>query len=167
MLTKMAQSGLSLVELMIAIVIVGVLMVVGVNSYSQWIQNQQVRVAAESILNGLQLARSEAVQRNTTVQFLRDGQTGWVISAGGVEIQARSSQEGSRNAFIDNTVTTAPATITFDGLGRAGLGGMASAVIAVSSVNAAATRSLNIVVNGGGSVRMCDPTVAVGDPRAC
>lgn len=167
MLARKAQAGVSLVELMIGLVIVGILLVAGVNSYSQWIQNQQIRVAAESILNGMQIARSEAVQRNTTVSFARDAQSGWTVSAGGVPIQARSAKEGSRNAFIDTATTSAPATITFDGMGRANLGGVASAVIAVSSVSAAATRPLNIVINGGGSIRMCDPNAAAGDPRAC
>jgi type IV fimbrial biogenesis protein FimT len=56
--------GMTLVELLIAVVIFGVLLSLGIGSFSDWIQNSQTRTAAESIMNGLQLARNEAVKRN-------------------------------------------------------------------------------------------------------
>lgn len=62
-------SGFSLVELMIGVTIVGILFIMGVPSFKSWIQNTQIRTATEAIQNGLELARAEAVRRNTQVRF--------------------------------------------------------------------------------------------------
>jgi type IV fimbrial biogenesis protein FimT len=165
------QTGLTLTELMVAVVIAGLLMTVGVNSYSRWTQNQQVRVAAESILNGIQLARGEAVKRNTSVRFVLAGQSSWTVieAAGGVAIQARSEQEGSRNATTTPTPGNA-ATITFNGMGRVIANADGSATLAQVDVgNPRGDRPLRITIGVGGSVRMCDPSpqLQAGDPRAC
>lgn len=63
------QRGFTLIELMIGIAIVGLSLVMAVPSFSSWIQNTQIRTAAEAVQNGLQLARAEAVQRNTQISF--------------------------------------------------------------------------------------------------
>lgn len=64
-----SQHGMSLVELLIGLVIIGILLALAAPSYSAWIQNTKIRTTAESILNGLQMARGEAVRRNTRIQF--------------------------------------------------------------------------------------------------
>lgn len=170
MLNPAGQRGVTLVELMIAIVILGILLAVGANSYTRWIQNQQIRVAAESILNGMQVARNEAVRRNVTVQFALDA-AGWRVTevASASQVQAATIREGGRNAVI--TVTPAGATaLTYGGLGRVGVNADASAPIArvdVTSTNAAADRPMRILAGVGGALKMCDPAVAAGDPRGC
>lgn len=65
-----SQHGVTLIELMVGIVIVGILFVMGVPAYSGWIQNQQIRTATESILNGMQLTRSEAVKNNAQARIV-------------------------------------------------------------------------------------------------
>jgi type IV fimbrial biogenesis protein FimT len=85
------QQGVTLVELVIALVILGLLFGYGLPSFSGWIQNAQIRTAAEATQNGLQLARAEAVRRNTQVRFqftttmdnncaLSTTHTNWVVS---------------------------------------------------------------------------------------
>lgn len=66
LLLRGRQKGFTLVELMIGLVIVGVLLMQAIPSFSAWIQNMKVRNSAEAILNGLQLARSQAVRSNTS-----------------------------------------------------------------------------------------------------
>jgi type IV fimbrial biogenesis protein FimT len=61
--------GFSLVELIITLAILGILIALGASSFRAWIVNMKIRSTAESIQNGLQLARGEAVRRNTTVMF--------------------------------------------------------------------------------------------------
>lgn len=61
--------GFSLVELMVAMVIMGVLLAVGASGFTTWIGNMRVRSAAEAIQSGLQLARTEAVRRNDLIRF--------------------------------------------------------------------------------------------------
>jgi type IV fimbrial biogenesis protein FimT len=137
------QRGLTMIELMIGLTIFTMLLLVGVPSFSAWIQSSQIRNSAESIQNGLILARAEAVQRNKTVNFqLVDSLTAscaistsaanWVVSRGDPTgkcdvapdptdtvspgtIQKRSNNEGSRNAVV----AADQGTITFNGLGRA------------------------------------------------
>lgn len=165
------QAGLTLIELMVAVLIVSLLMAIGANSYSRWTQNQQVRVAAESILNGMQLARGEAVKRNGNVRFVLGAQSSWVIveAAGGTTLQARAAAEGSNNA----TVAVLPGgatTLTFSSLGRVTTNADGSAALTQIDVdNARGDRPLRITISAGGNARMCDPSpkLAAGDPRAC
>lgn len=62
--------GFTLIELMVAVAIFGLLLALGSRSFASWIQNQQIRTGAESILNGMQLARGEAVKRNASAIFV-------------------------------------------------------------------------------------------------
>ena len=71
-----------------------------------------------------------------------------------------------------NLAGTSAAAITFNGLGRvvANSGGSASiATIDVGSslLTAAQQRNLRITVSTGGNIKMCDPAISTGDPRAC
>jgi type IV fimbrial biogenesis protein FimT len=66
------QTGFTLIELMIVIVIMGITLALGIPSYTTWIANTQIRTGAESLFNGLNLARTEAIRRNESVQFRFD-----------------------------------------------------------------------------------------------
>ena len=66
---KRKETGVTLIELMIGVVIMGILLMLAAPSYQSYIRNTKIRASAESILNGLQLARGEAVRRNAAVRF--------------------------------------------------------------------------------------------------
>lgn len=147
MLVRVTQQGVTLVELLVGLAIVGILFAVGIPSFTGWIQNAQVRTAAESISSGLQLARAEAVRRNDFVRFTLTDATGlvaWNVGCVNVtatcpaSIQSRSASEGSVNARIGISVDAPPSPVgayyatpiaagtgmtgvegvTFNGLGR-------------------------------------------------
>lgn len=61
--------GVTLIELMVGLTILAFLLVSGAPSLADWIRNNQIRSAAESIMTGLHQARAEAVKRNTPVRF--------------------------------------------------------------------------------------------------
>lgn len=135
-----SQRGVSLIELIVGIAIIAILMAVGLPSLSGWIQNTQIRTAAEAIQDGLQLARAEAVRRNASVRFqlvdttsnacvLSTTGVNWVVSQNDPSgacantpsdtiapriIQMRAGTEGSTNA----TVASTQSPVTFNGLGR-------------------------------------------------
>lgn len=168
--------GFTLVELAIALAVLGVLMVLGLPQFTSWINNTKIRTAAEGILNGVQLARAEAVRQNLGVQFVLGAQSDWTVNAIGtggalVAVQSKAGNEGSSTTTL--TVTPAGATIlTFNSLGRVTSNGDGSASISALDVTSTTvspeTRNMRITVSSGGTVRMCDPhVVAIGDPRGC
>ena len=168
------ESGFTIVELMIGIAILAFMMGVAVPNFTIWIQNLQIRAGAEGILSGLQVARTEAVRRNVNVQLALTSppQTGWAVSvpATGETVQSRPASEGAANAIVN--IAGGGTTVTFNGLGRRVNNADASPLIdqidVDSSVLAAAdSRELRIVIGTGGTIRLCEPAVASGDPRAC
>lgn len=183
---KYNQRGFSLIELIVGVMIIGILAAAGIPSFMSWIQNSQLRTAAETMTNGLQLARAEAVRRNTSVQFSLSGtanvDSSWSVgcvtpvadlNADGVAdcpavIQARNGAEGSRNAVVNADT----AVIVFTALGRS----TSNANNTISITNPTGglcmaaggpMRCLNIVVTTGGSVRMCNPALPATNPQGC
>ena len=61
--------GFSLIELMMALVVFGILMSQAFPMFSVWIGNSKLRTAAESVYAGLQIAKQEASRRNARVLF--------------------------------------------------------------------------------------------------
>jgi type IV fimbrial biogenesis protein FimT len=134
-------AGMSLVEVMIGLAIMAILLGLGVPSMSTWLMNAQVRTMSETLLQGLNLARAEAVRRNGLVRFqLVSGLTSscavstsgvdWVVSLADPAskcdiapsetvapqtLQKKAGSEGSPKAAV--TATTA-GVITFNALGR-------------------------------------------------
>lgn len=167
---KLKSSGFSLIELMVVVAILAIVASVAMPSFRGMLMNSQVRNATESVLNGLQKARAEAVKRNVNVEFVLGADTGWVVKlAGGAQLESRSSSEGSVNV-TRTTLPGAATTVTFTNLGGIAVAN-ADASAVLTQVNTAATgadRSLRVMVGAGGNVRMCDPNLAAGSsPRAC
>lgn len=64
------HSGFSLVELIVGMAILAMLMALGLPQYATFISNARLRTNAEGINNGLNLARAEAVKRNSRVELV-------------------------------------------------------------------------------------------------
>lgn len=185
------QRGVSMIELMVGITIVSILLMAGVPSFSLWIQSTQSRTAAESILNGLQLARVEAVRRNANVRFNLSNATGlvaWNVGCVTVtadcpaNIQKREATDGSVNARIGVSVAAPPspvphnqygiaiaagtgltAGVTFEGMGRVPSPNIGTDITRVDITNSTTTsaRRLVVIIGSGGQIRMCDPALAL------
>lgn len=180
-----AGHGFSLIELLVAMAIMGLLMAAAIPTFSVWIANSRVRTTAESIQNGLMLAKAEAVRRNAKVQFVMTASaptvanintitpattgSNWLVrlyrapippAATGVYtatdfIQGRSSAEGGRNT----TVVAGQASIVFSGMAR--LSPIPAATVNVDVDGTGADRELRIAVTQGGAIRMCDPALSI------
>lgn len=192
------QEGVSLIELMIGLVILAILLSAGLPAFSLWIQNTQNRTAAESIQDGLQLARTEAVRRNANVRFALTDASGLIAWTVGcvtatancpATIQSHSGGEGTSNARagIDtaaipspapatqfNTAiasgTGLPAGVTFTGLGRIPNANIGTDItrIDITNASAAGARRLVVTIGAGGTIRMCDPALALSaNPQGC
>jgi type IV fimbrial biogenesis protein FimT len=139
----------------------------------------------------MQAARAEAIRQNLPIVLgLEPPTTGWTVCPATVSpcdsttpaanfIQSKSGQEGSGNAQVVQTPGGAT-LVTFSPLGAV-LANNLDGSLPVTQVdvfyndpnlcNAAGgtMRCLRVVVTGGGSIRMCDPTpgIVAPDPRAC
>ena len=171
-------AGFTIIEVLIAVMVIGILIALGAPTFGEWLQSQQLRSAADATLNGLQLARAEAIRKNGSVQIVfAPPKSGWTVLDGATVVQTRNSEEGSANAVV--TVTPAGATtVTFTPLGSVTTNPDGSGTVQRLDITnpgggacqpAGAMRCLRVVVTAGGTVRMCDPTpgVVAPDPRAC
>ena len=66
---RAARLGFTLVELVVSLALLAIFMAVAAPNFSDWLANTRIRTAASAIANGLQLAKAEAVSRNTLVRF--------------------------------------------------------------------------------------------------
>ena len=182
------RAGFTLVELVVGIAIIAITMTLAVPSYRAWIQNTRIRTAAESIQNGIQVARAEAVKRNASVQFdLRGANSAWTICVKPVvpgscpnpddaaTIQSRANSEGSSSditilssdasPYVFNSfgTLTSPTPAAADGFIRIAVD------VDPAVLSAAESRNLNVIVGVGGAVRLCDPDTGLSltDPRRC
>lgn len=188
--------GATLIELAIGIVILGLLIALGLPSFTTWLQSGQIRTSAEAIQNGISLARAEAVNRNSTVRFqltttldntctLSTSGTNWVISLDDPEnncdaaasnstspriVQVRAGGEGTANAVVAANQNS----IIFSGLGRVAPTPAGDITINVTNptggtcaASGGKMRCLRVVVSPAGQVRMCDPKFASTDPQGC
>ncbi len=169
---KSRSAGFTLVELMIGIVLLALLSAIAMPSYNAWMQNTQIRATSESILNGLQRARAEAVKRNISVEFVLGANSAWIVQVPGVEVIESKPSTGTT---VSNIVQPAGATtITYDNFGNVAPLGNADGSPMVSqfdldSTTLAAGEStpLRVMIGAGGSAKMCDPHAPAGSSRAC
>ena len=141
LMARHPQSGMSVIEVLIGLVIMGLLIALGLPNMATWLNNSQIRTAGETMLAGLTLARVEAVRRNQVVRFqlvsdltsgcvIAQSGTNWVVSqddptglcdqapsdgAAPRIIQKRSSAEGTPRAVV---AAATSGTVHFNGLGR-------------------------------------------------
>ena len=190
----MRQRGFTLIEIVIVVALAAFLLAAAMPSAMTWIRNSRIRTAAESISGGLQQARNEAVRRNQQVSFylvsdaatsmsdnciLSATSSGWVIAQTSPEGKCATERDSfvalrppgdtalSLSVAAQDSATVAATTVTFNGYGQV-VNAAAISCVRVGSAADASARALNIAVNSGGQVRMCDPAVSdANDPRRC
>jgi type IV fimbrial biogenesis protein FimT len=171
---KRPSIGFTLIEMMIVIALLAVLASLAVPSFRAIIANTKIRGTGQAILDGMQLARGEAIRLNERVQFVLAADSGWsVITNSGTTLQTRSAGDGS--VGVSMTVSPANATkVTFNPLGRIVGNADASALLTQIDIDvpttiipAAQSNELRIIATSGGLIRLCDPNVGSGDPRSC
>jgi type IV fimbrial biogenesis protein FimT len=140
------QRGVTLIELVIGIAILAVVLGFGIPNFAAWMQNLQIRNAAESIQNGLQIARTEALRRNTSIRFQltssiddtctipaagsgSQSPANWVVNVGDASTNDPTDKCASSTTLIQShtaaegaqnaVVSTDYTTIVFNGLGQA------------------------------------------------
>ena len=96
---KHSAHGFSLIELLITLAIAAFLLALGASSFTNWISNMKIRTTAESIQNGLQLARGEAVRRN---------------ASGGIGFYLTSDLSGTCTLIAPGAATVSSWAVSYD-----------------------------------------------------
>lgn len=147
------QRGFTLIELMIAVAVMGVMLALAGPSFEQAINGNRLSSAAGEVVGALQLARSEAVRSNRRVVLCRSDDAsacsatnaswvGWIVFVDTDSDGARDANEAViKSGTIDNNVRLLPSaaivglsqSITFrgDGTARNTAGQLVNASLAV------------------------------------
>jgi len=136
------DSGFSFIELLTVIAILAILTAIAVPSYISWRSNSQVRRAALDIYSNLQMAKSEAVKRNTLCavtfgpnNFMVYVDNGNLAFDAGEQIINTIPWSRYPGVNLDNTTFTNPAnSIAFapDGLPRDNANNLGSGNVNIS-----------------------------------
>jgi type IV fimbrial biogenesis protein FimT len=176
--TRRRQRGFNVIEIVVTLVIIALVTTFGLPMYSLWLQNSQLRASAESIMAGLQHARSEAVRLNDTqgVRFALGADNAWSVyrvADPGTPLQQGGGTDLAKNALV--TPDPAITEVTFTPLGQTNP--VVTLNINVTHVDTSQKciadggeiRCLRVQVRPGGIVRLCDtnPAIPAGDPRRC
>lgn len=111
--------GFTVVELLIAIVVLGIIVAVGVSAYSDFRRASTVRRAAEAVAGDIVLTRSYAVQRRRNVSLVADeaARTYDIRSPGGPTYAERSFAADTDVPLTMLDVVTAGDSVTFNSRG--------------------------------------------------
>lgn len=166
--------GMSLLELVVVLAIMGILLTAGLANFSVWVGNSQIRAVAEAQLAGIRAARNEAIKRNSPIQITFDADfRGWTI-ADTSNPPVTIKREANLASYVNIDTTPQPAngnTLVFDGLGRVTTptAGVTITQLDVDNnkLDAADSRELRLAVSPSGGVQMCQPGKVAPDPSAC
>jgi type IV fimbrial biogenesis protein FimT len=176
LIVRRRQFGFNLIELMIGIVVLAVLLMLALPMFREWTASAQIRNASDALLNGVQLARTEALRRNKNVEFRLGNNSDWEVwqAAPAIQIQVRSSQEGQTDVAVVTPTPGGAARVTFSPLGGVvgnldGTSTLQQIDITGAAGAPAAVRALSVVIPASGAARMCDPgsDLKSTDTRRC
>lgn len=181
---RRAHHGLSLIEILIGLTIMALLIMIGLPNMTTWLNNAQIRTTGETLLAGLQIARTEAVRRNQIVRFqlvsnltsgcvIATNGKSWVVSVdnptGACDvapsdtvapriIQTRSGDEGTPRTQV---AATPVGTVHFNGLGRITSPGGAQNMTQLTITNPVGG-ACETAGGGGGPMRCLRIDISIG-----
>ena len=97
---KRRQPGLSLIELLVGVLIVGLLILVATPSFSRFIDTQRLRSISSALVTDIQFVRAEAASRNVKVTLAFD-RTGSAMTCYVVMTGTRSQCDCKRTPGTD------------------------------------------------------------------
>jgi type IV fimbrial biogenesis protein FimT len=191
------SSGFSLIELMVALAVLGIVLVAAVPALQGWVADARVRTAAEAFQNAARLAQGEAIRRSRTAVLMltdseptidaepTDGGQRWVV-----RLLERSVDDGNETSLFvrggaepaAGDVTVAGDALTcFNAFGQlttltSKATGLDTGCTAPTDTTASefafsrdGGRSLKVLIARGGQVRLCDAEkiFSDSDPDGC
>ncbi len=144
--------GLTLIELMVALTIAGVLAVAAAPFFGDYIRNSRLRESGNTVFGEALFAQSEAIKRNTTIRLSTTGSTVQVL-----DMTAPLAPVVLRERTLADGVSIATATLDFGGEGRpTPFGSTASINLSHSTATCSSeTRCPGLRIDAGGATRLC------------
>lgn len=195
--TRRFCRGLTLLELMITVTVLGFLLAMMAPAMGTWMANSKVRGIAESLQSELRLAQSTSVERNRQAVLALTNATPALTAAPAangvrwfVRVLPLVSAESVDSTFLIHASTqavqagvaiTGPALVCFNSMGHpvtnssTGLSASCTAPsnaatpISYTVSHSGADRQLKVLVYLGGQIRMCDAakTLSSSHPDGC
>lgn len=140
---KNQSKGFTLIEMVVAVAIFGILVAVGVPSLRDISLNQRVKTATFDLYSSLIFARGEAIKRNANVDITPAGgvwANGWTV-----RVQADATLLKTQGALSNMTLTGPAVSITYRRDGRLASGAAALTVAGGSNVT---MRCIAIALDG-------------------
>ena len=150
----MRTRGFTLIELMVALVVVGMLMGLAVPGFFESTARARLQGAINELAIDLQYARSQAVRERAPVTL--------TVAASGARYTIANATSTLKAVTLPTGVTlTADASVSYDALR-----GMAPATVFNAAVTGA-SGNLRVSTNAVGRVQVCTPSTAFGGYAAC
>lgn len=169
-MNKQKNRGFTLLELMIAIAIVGIITSIAVPSFQNTLERNGLKEAAESLKSDLMFARTEAIKRSTDLNVSIDiNGTSWCYGIDDDATSCDCTSSGScaiktvNGSQFQDTSLTAGTDIDVTFQFRRGTASANGATINSDNYSA------RVVVSNLGRIRICSPNSsrAIGGYDAC
>lgn len=169
----MQDRGFTLVEMMVALTVMLFLLLSGMPMMNTFVGNVRLRVGSEGMLDGLALARNEAIRRNATVLYRFTGADWFVVIQGNNGAPDTTLVHRAEGANSSVRLVPAAGQIAFSGSGRTFPAGTALAIqftnpaAGACRIDGGEVTCLRIDLPASGEPRLCDPAAPVDSPKAC
>lgn len=168
------NAGVTLIELMAVVAIVGIAIVMAVPSFIDTIERKRMIQAAETLYNEIKFVHSEALRTQGNRQVAISAGTNWcfaISDGGGCNCNTANSCTFGGNSRVTSSTNYPNVTTTVTGLTTSGgntyleVTGTRGLVTNTGQVNFAINgMTLSVVINKAGHVSLCSNTIMDYDP---